>query len=51
MAKLVDEQGTIQANAACRPGIATSITISLDSEAHDEVHLKSLLAKLFDNFD
>ena len=51
MAKLVDEQGTIQANAACRPGINTSITITLDSEDHDEVHLKSLLSKVFENFE
>jgi hypothetical protein len=51
MAKLVDEQGTIQANAACRPGITTSITITLDSDVHDEVHLKNLLTRLFEHFD
>jgi len=51
MADLNDDNGTIRGNVACRPGNGASITITLDSEDHDEPLLSSLVEKFFETLD
>jgi len=51
MANIEDEGGTISGNVSCRPGNGANITLTLDSENHEESTLTNLVNKFFEVVD
>lgn len=51
MADHADDTGTIRGNVACRPGAGASITITLDSDVHEESAMSNLVKDFFEVID
>ncbi len=51
MADIKDEGGTIKGNVSCRPGNGATITLTLDSNNHEDAVLSAFMKKFFDSID
>jgi hypothetical protein len=51
MADFTDETGKVTGNVSCRPGAGASITITLDSDLHQEAMITKLAEDFFSAID
>ena len=51
MVDIKDEVGKIKGNVSCRPGNGASITLTLDSEVHEESTISNWVNRFFEVLD